>query len=68
MDAWLPALPELRSLNLNGCTAVRHVVLTAAATLESLDIAGCGAVRQVAVSSPALRSLVAAGCSSMQVG
>ena len=65
---WLAALPELRSLNLNGCTTIQHITLAAATKLEMLDISGCGALQQLLVPSLALRALFAAGCSHLQVG
>ena len=67
LDKCLAAIPELRILNLNGCTDLQHVSLAAATKLEVLDISGCGGLQQVAASSLALRSIAAAGCSSLQV-
>mmetsp|Transcript_41209 Transcript_41209/g.106708 ORF Transcript_41209/g.106708 Transcript_41209/m.106708 type:complete len:117 (+) Transcript_41209:1078-1428(+) len=66
LERFTAGAPQLRSLNINGCTTVGRVLLTAHPHLEALDMAGCRAVATLRSNSRKLRQLTAAGCRSLK--
>lgn len=67
LDEVLSGCPLLRTFNVNGCTSLLHLRLTAQIHLERLDLSGCVNMSLAIIESPLLKELSAVGCSSLAV-
>jgi hypothetical protein len=69
LHALLPSLPDLRTLDLSGCRALRRLAPPAPAlrALRALTADGCVALRRLEAAAPALEELSARGCGRLEV-
>lgn len=60
-------MPNLESLNVNGCIMLGRLAPRHCLRLRSIDAVGCAALRTLSCPSPPLRSLAVQACSELVV-
>ena len=67
LESALDRMPNLESLNVNGCIMLGRLAPRHCLRLRSMDAVGCAALRTLSSPSPALRSLAVQACSELVV-
>ena len=67
LESALTRMPNLESLNVNGCIMLGRLAPRHCQRLRSIDAVGCAALRTLSCPSPALHSLAVQACSELVV-